>query len=197
MSVSKRLRYEVLRRDNHTCRYCGSSAPEVKLTIDHVMPVALGGADEPTNLVTACANCNAGKSSSSPDAAHVENVSEDAIRWAKAMERAAEIQELVAREDRMFTQTFFDLMTDMVVRDRGLKPPTLEAHGGTHGADRSLLTFRAQGLDMGVLLEAIGNAMSNSQLSRDDVWRYFCGICWRRIDQMHGTARSLISEGAI
>lgn len=41
MSVSKRLRFEVLRRDNHTCRYCGSSAPEVKLTIDHVVPVAL------------------------------------------------------------------------------------------------------------------------------------------------------------
>lgn len=34
MAVSKRTRYEVLRRDNHACRYCGASAPEVKLTVD-------------------------------------------------------------------------------------------------------------------------------------------------------------------
>lgn len=35
MPVSKRLRYEVLRRDSHTCRYCGGAAPDVKLTVDH------------------------------------------------------------------------------------------------------------------------------------------------------------------
>lgn len=28
MAVSKRTRYEVLRRDNHACRYCGARAPE-------------------------------------------------------------------------------------------------------------------------------------------------------------------------
>lgn len=27
MAVSKRLRHEVMRRDNHTCRYCGGGAP--------------------------------------------------------------------------------------------------------------------------------------------------------------------------
>lgn len=93
MAVTKRLRYEVLRRDNHTCRYCGATPPDVKLTVDHVTPVALGGTDEPANLVAACADCNAGKSSTSPDDALVEDVSQDALRWAKAMERAAEMQE--------------------------------------------------------------------------------------------------------
>ena len=39
MAVSKRTRYEVLRRDNHACRYCGASAPDAKLTVDHVLPV--------------------------------------------------------------------------------------------------------------------------------------------------------------
>lgn len=58
MAVSKRLRYEILRRDNHTCRYCGATAPDVKLTVDHVVPVALGGSDVPTNLVAACDACN-------------------------------------------------------------------------------------------------------------------------------------------
>lgn len=63
MAVSKRLRYEILRRDNHTCRYCGASAPDVPLRVDHVTPVALGGTDEPSNLVTSCEPCNSGKTS--------------------------------------------------------------------------------------------------------------------------------------
>lgn len=37
-------------------------------TLNHVIPLALGGGDEPENLITACADCNAGKSSSNPDA---------------------------------------------------------------------------------------------------------------------------------
>ena len=98
MAVSKRLRYEVLRRDNHTCRYCGASAPDVKLTVDHVTPVALGGSDDPTNLVTACAACNSGKTSSSPDAPLVEDVANDAIRWSRAMEKAAELQTVESAE---------------------------------------------------------------------------------------------------
>ncbi len=61
MAVSKRTRFEVLRRDNFTCRYCRST--EGALTIDHVIPVALGGTDDPDNLVAACHDCNAGKGS--------------------------------------------------------------------------------------------------------------------------------------
>ena len=65
MAVTKRVRFEVLRRDNHTCRYCGASAPDTTLTVDHVTPVALGGSHDPSNLVAACKDCNAGKASTS------------------------------------------------------------------------------------------------------------------------------------
>ena len=57
MPVSKRLRYEILRRDNHACRYCGGTAPDVVITVDHVVPVALGGSDDAGNLVAACKDC--------------------------------------------------------------------------------------------------------------------------------------------
>lgn len=67
VKIPKRLRYEVLRRDRHTCRYCGASAPDVRLTVDHVLPRVLGGTNDPTNLVTACADCNSGKTSIHPD----------------------------------------------------------------------------------------------------------------------------------
>lgn len=92
MAVSKRLRFEIFRRDNHTCRYCGASAPDVTLEPDHVVPVTLGGTDEPSNLVTACQDCNSGKTSTSPDSPLVEDVEQDALRWSKAMEKAADVQ---------------------------------------------------------------------------------------------------------
>lgn len=80
MAVSKRLRYEILRRDNHACRYCGATAPGAKLNVDHVIPQALGGSDKPTNLVTACTDCNAGKTSSMPNAEPVADVDQEAFR---------------------------------------------------------------------------------------------------------------------
>jgi 5-methylcytosine-specific restriction endonuclease McrA len=55
-------RYSVLARDEFTCRYCGAKAPDVRLVVDHIVPVSKGGTDEPANLITACEPCNAGKS---------------------------------------------------------------------------------------------------------------------------------------
>jgi len=59
--ISESLRFEVFQRDNHTCQYCGRKAPEVKLEVDHLLPVSKGGTDEFDNLVTSCRECNSGK----------------------------------------------------------------------------------------------------------------------------------------
>ena len=60
-TLTKRVRFEILKRDNFACRYCGAKAPDVVLHCDHVHPVARGGKNELENLVTACRDCNAGK----------------------------------------------------------------------------------------------------------------------------------------
>lgn len=91
MTIARRLRFEVLRRDNHTCRYCGAKAPDVELQVDHVIPEVLGGSSEPANLVTACTSCNQGKASIPADASVVEDVAKDALRWKLAMEKAAQL----------------------------------------------------------------------------------------------------------
>ena len=88
MAVTKRTRYEVLKRDNHTCRYCGATAPDVKLHVDHVIPVALGGTDKPDNLVAACKDCNSGKTSTTPNDALVAEVNDKALAWTAALKRA-------------------------------------------------------------------------------------------------------------
>jgi hypothetical protein len=49
---------EVLRRDDYTCQYCGQRFEAGELTIDHLIPMAGVGLDEPTNYVTSCEPCN-------------------------------------------------------------------------------------------------------------------------------------------
>lgn len=59
--ISKKIRFEVFKRDSFTCQYCGRKPPETILHLDHIHPVSKGGGNEILNLVTSCADCNHGK----------------------------------------------------------------------------------------------------------------------------------------
>jgi len=52
------VRQAVFARDGFACRLCGS--PD-HLTVDHIVSVYRGGADDFDNLQTLCNSCNAGK----------------------------------------------------------------------------------------------------------------------------------------
>lgn len=60
--LSKKIRFEVFKRDLFTCQYCGRKAPDVLLEVDHIEPVSKGGTDDILNLISSCKECNAGKS---------------------------------------------------------------------------------------------------------------------------------------
>ena len=60
-SLSKKIRFEVFKRDSFTCQYCGNKAPQVILEVDHIEPVSKGGTNEILNLITSCFECNRGK----------------------------------------------------------------------------------------------------------------------------------------
>ena len=60
-SIPAGLRFKVLRRDGYTCQYCGRSAPEVELHVDHRVAWSKVRAHDIDNLVTACRDCNLGK----------------------------------------------------------------------------------------------------------------------------------------
>lgn len=59
--LSKKIRFEVFKRDKFTCQYCGRMAPDAILEVDHIQPVAEGGTNEILNLITSCRDCNRGK----------------------------------------------------------------------------------------------------------------------------------------
>lgn len=54
-------RHAIYVRDGFKCVYCGRSVEETAITIDHVVPQALGGTNDASNLVTACRSCNSAK----------------------------------------------------------------------------------------------------------------------------------------
>jgi 5-methylcytosine-specific restriction endonuclease McrA len=52
----------VFLRDGYVCQYCGDSTLNKRsATLDHVLPVSLGGKTTFENSVCACAPCNANK----------------------------------------------------------------------------------------------------------------------------------------
>lgn len=61
MPGTHKIRYQIFERDNFTCKLCGRSVPEVKLEVDHIIPVANGGSNKLDNLRTTCFSCNRGR----------------------------------------------------------------------------------------------------------------------------------------
>lgn len=60
-NLGNKVRFEVFKRDGFCCQYCGQSAPDVVLEVDHISPVSKGGDNDILNLVTSCWECNSGK----------------------------------------------------------------------------------------------------------------------------------------
>jgi len=192
MAVSKRLRYEILRRDNYTCRYCGAKAPDVPLRVDHVTPVALGGSDDPTNLATSCHDCNAGKTSSSPDATLVADVADGALRWAAAMEQAADV---LLRQD------------EPKVAYREVFVSEWNRWGYGEGDDRKkielpsdwkagLERFRVAGLPDWAWAEIVDASMGNKKVKHESKFKYCCGIAWNQVTVIQHEARRLVGASA-
>jgi hypothetical protein len=191
MPVPKRLRYEILRRDNHTCRYCGATAPDAQLTIDHVVPVSLGGSDEPDNLVAACKECNAGKSSSNPDQPLVADVSAENLRWRNAMHQA--VAELL--EDKGLREQNHERFRDYWMA---------WSYGGGRHADpicmpidnhwrETINSLTAAGLPMEIIEECVDIAMSKAFLKPENIFRYMCGVAWNRVTGMQERAMEIVN----
>lgn len=174
MGVSKRLRYEILRRDNHACRYCGATAPDVKLVVDHVIPVALGGGDSPANLITACDPCNNGKSATMADAPIVSDVDDRAAQWADAMRRAADEVNADSRLINSVCEQVGEILP-------GYRPT---------GWRNSVQQILAAGLPDEVVVEMAHVAVDAYGIKAR--WKYFFGCCWTRVRKLQERASELL-----
>jgi hypothetical protein len=190
VAVSKRLRFEILRRDNHTCRYCGRTAPNVPLRVDHVVPVALGGTDDPTNRVTSCEPCNNGKSSTVPDSPLVAQAREDAMRWQMAWAVAvAEAQ----TEGKQRAKDIAKVKKNYVAAYRG-------RHGTApilpEGWEASVGRWLDLGLPMTLIDKAIASSVGRDKIPAKDRFAYFAGCCWSMLRELANRTQELAERQA-
>jgi hypothetical protein len=189
VAVTKRLRYEVLRRDGFACRYCGAKAPDVELTVDHVTPSSIGGTDDPTNLVAACKPCNAGKSSSTPDAPVVADVEAEALRWARSVKAALGVIHARNVEVDDAVDTFDTAWTNWTYGC----PKCRKRHPCNRPADwrQGIESMLNTGLTIDVLTHSVGIAMRKKSVEPNATWRYFCGVAWSTLRQAQDIASNM------
>ena len=129
-TIYNKLKYAVLQRDNSTCQRCGANihnTPNVKLVIDHKIPVELGGDTTIDNLWTLCSDCNGGKQAFFSD----ENT-----------ERVKEIMQMSSAGQRL--QAFFELNPNKVI-----EPTKLQTIANVRDWERTLRMVRQkQGMDI-------------------------------------------------
>jgi hypothetical protein len=172
-SSSKKLRFDVFKRDGFTCQYCGAHPPNVILEADHVIPAAGGGKAEIDNLVTACFDCNRGKGKTPLDVipqSLQSKAEETKEREAQLAGYRKIIQKKVDREEADCWRIAAALLPgerEYINRDwfQGIK------------------NF-ARRLDLHEILDAAETALARIPYSESKRFRYFCGICWNKIRDM-------------
>lgn len=185
-NITKRLRFEILRRDNNACRYCGATAPDVELVVDHVLPVALGGQTVAENLAAACKDCNSGKTSTSPDEHTVAQVNDNAIQWSQAIAQAAAQRE--ARDTA--AETFLEYIADEWAFRSPWHYPMPDDWRS------SLLSYRNRGLPLTDFDRAIDIALTRRDIAKSARWRYFCGVLNNFTEELEVAAREIVKSSS-
>lgn len=168
IALSKRVRFEVFKRDGFICQYCGAHPPETILHVDHIVAVAEGGGNDMDNLVTACEDCNLGKGARPLNVAP-ESLADKAARIQEAEEQLAGYNAITrARRERIEDQSW-----EVVAALTGEESIRRDWF-------RSIKTF-VERLGVDEALEAAEIARAAKPWSDRTRFLYFCGICWRKV----------------
>lgn len=172
--ISKRVRFDVFKRDGFECQYCGAHPPKVILHVDHITPVAEGGDNDPDNLVTACDACNMGKGAR----LLVDVPRSLADKAAEAAEREEQLRAygeiMAARRQRLEDETW--QVADIFVDQFEINPNS----GIRKDRFQSIKRFvELQGVH--ATLDAMEIAVARHVGNDNACFRYFCGVCWRKI----------------
>jgi len=176
MSISRKIRFEVFKRDLFTCQYCGRKPPDVILEADHITPKSKDGDDDINNLVTSCFDCNRGKGKNSLDVIPTsiyENLETIKEKQEQLGEYNKILKKLKTRETKNINKidkiynSYFTQYTLAEIFKRG-----------------TLRNFTKM-LPMVEIEDAMEIACSkfrNEETGSSQAIKYFCGICWNKIN---------------
>ncbi len=172
MPPSKTTRFEVFKRDNFTCQYCGRVPSVVALELDHINPKSNGGVEDINNYITSCYDCNRGKGSrlldnKSPNIATV-------IKSAQEKQEQLDAYKSLIKEQE---QRYFNLIR-AVRRIYHNTYPEWTFNKKFHPSIRRFAQF----IPDNKVKEAMEIACCRCN-GADRALSYFCGICWNWIKQ--------------
>lgn len=178
-AISKRKRFNIFKRDGFICQYCGQSPPNVKLELDHIMPVSRGGSDDDTNLITACFACNRGKAAGSLD-----NVPPSLVdRLVDETERAEQLD--------AFNRFLMGKRRKEAAQRAQLARMWSDSIGfSLDDTQKRQFGVFLNRLPVAEVMDAI-DVVTCSVDRWDEVdamraWKYFCGVCWTKIKRGEG-----------
>lgn len=170
-SISKRLRFEVFKRDRFTCQYCSAKPPKVPLEIDHIHPVSKGGSNDIDNLITACFDCNRGKSDVELNVVP-PSLSDTLKRKRLAQEQYKDYKRVLKEESEIIESEIDDveMIYSVNFEDYVFK-------------DRFRITVKRFIQELGIeeVIDAMEVACNKMYFNEQEVLKYFCGVCWTKI----------------
>lgn len=170
-AVSKRVRFEVFKRDRFVCQYCGAHPPSVILHVDHIHPVAEGGTNDIDNLVTSCEPCNLGKGAS---------LLSDVPKTLK--DKAEEVAEREAQM-RGYNE-ILQARAERIEYDAWEVAAALECKESIGSYNRArLLSIKRflERLPLAEVMDAAEVAVARFYAGSERSFKYFCGVCWGKI----------------
>ncbi len=177
MSISKKIRFEVFKRDGFKCVYCGKTPPEALLEVDHINPKSKGGKDDINNLATSCFDCNRGKRAIPITivpyqvSENLEILKEKELQLAEYNKVIKKIQMRIDKSISFIETKFQSFFPDMrfTPQFKASVKNFLNILGETQVADS---------------MEMACSRKQNCVVAL----KYFCGICWNKIKGLNRKA---------
>lgn len=170
--LSKKIRFEVFKRDGFRCAYCGQSPPAVILEVDHIEPRSRGGKDDINNFITACFDCNRGKKDIPLEKIPLK-LSDNLEVLREKEEQLKEYRKFIEKIDRRVKKDIEDI-----------NQVYIDGYPGWEFSDNfkqvSLKKF-LELLPKHEIIEYLRKSISKFPHHRNDATKYFCGICWNQI----------------
>jgi hypothetical protein len=171
-------RFEIFKRDNFSCGYCGRTPPSIILQVDHILAVSNGGGNDAANLITSCQECNLGKGD------------RELTRKLPSIQSVAEhekekFEQLSAYNDWLMEKAeceakWFRVVSDKWIELEGEDPRKYVIAGKRAAAVRRFLKH----LSLEEIIDALEVAVSRMGDKHPvTLFKYFCGVCWRKIER--------------
>lgn len=172
MAVSKKIRFEVFKRDGFICQYCGATPPKVVLECDHINPKAKGGLDAIDNLITSCFDCNRGKSA---------NLLTSIPETIKSKSEVLKEKESQISEYNKLIKQKYERLENEVWQVIHILHEGLNTYPKNDFA--SIKKF-IESLGLEDVIDSADIALYKGINNAKFRFKYFCGVCWSKIKQI-------------